>query len=103
MQHVTILPPCLSCGAVESVLQPQRGFGDRRDMTAHLDAIYALFAVKLNVENAAAPHLGPLFADKARACGARYKAVPKHESGQRSRRTSGRRVFNYPLFKREHP
>src|SRR5215510_1258586 len=100
MQHVTILPPVYP--NEQSHLQPQRGFGDRRNMTAHLYAIYALFAVKLNVENAAAPHLGPLFADKARACGARYKTVPKHVGGQRSRRTSGRRVLNNPVFEREH-
>jgi hypothetical protein len=39
-------------------------------MTAHLDPIHSLFAYQLDVENAPATHLGPLFADKTRAVSA---------------------------------
>src|SRR5574341_737620 len=55
------------------------------------------------MKNAAASHLDALFADKTRACAARRQAVSEHEGGQWPRRTSSRRVFNNPIFRREHP
>src|SRR5262249_2096624 len=84
-------------------LELQGSFGDWRNITAHLNTVRALFAVKLNVENATTSHLGTLFADKTRARGAQYKAVSEHEGGQRPRRASGRWILDNPIFRRKHP
>lgn len=47
--------------------QLEGALGDRRNMTANINAFAAVFAENVNVEQAAALHFGPLLAHEARA------------------------------------
>lgn len=78
------------------------GFDERSDVAADVDSGGALFAMHQNVQKAAASHFRALFADEARAGGARDETVTHHEGGERAGGATGRGNFRNAVFGGEH-
>ncbi len=65
-------------------IQRHDTLGNRRDMTADVDAVSALLSLNLDMQEAPAAHSCPLFAHEASARLGRHQLVPDHVGRQGS-------------------